>query len=109
MQRDQIKERWSYKHKRGEKFVLHGRLNVIGKINKDKVTALGINLTNNEVKYIIKVIRSLEKSRSILKGSTWKITGQKGGFLNLFRPLMTASLPLMKNVLTPLAKSILIP
>ena len=66
MQRDQIKERWSYKHKRGEKFVLDGRLNVIGKINKDKVTALGINLTNNEVKDI----RSLEKRGSLLKGTT---------------------------------------
>ena len=49
---------------------LYEILDDIGKINKDKVTALGINLTNNEVKYIIKVIRSLEKSRSILKGST---------------------------------------
>ena len=30
------------------------------------------------------------------------------GFLNFLRPLISAGLPLMKNVLTPLAKSILI-
>ena len=45
---------------------LYEILDDIGKINKDKVTALGINLTNNEVKDI----RSLEKRRSLLKGTT---------------------------------------
>ena len=44
-----------------------------------------------------------------MKGSTKIITSQDGRFLNIFRPLMSASLPLMKNVLTPLAKSVLIP
>ena len=45
---------------------LYEILDDIGKINKDKVTALGINLTNNEVKDI----RSLEKRGSLLKGTT---------------------------------------
>ena len=31
-------------------------------------------LTNNEIKYITKVIRSLEKRRILLKGSTKKIS-----------------------------------
>ena len=39
-------------------------------------------LTNNQIKDIIKVI----------------INSQEVGFLNFLRPLMTASLPLMKNV-----------
>ena len=34
---------------------------------------------------------------------------QKGGFLNFLRPLVTAGLPLMKSVLTPLANSVLLP
>ena len=34
---------------------------------------------------------------------------QEGGFLNFFGPLIRADLPLMKNIFTPLAKSVLIP
>ena len=45
----------------------------------------------------------------MLKGTTTKITSQEGGFLKFLRPLMTAGLPLMKIVLMPLAKSILLP
>ena len=56
----------------------------------------------------MKVIKYLENRGILLKGTTRKITGQNGGFLNFLRPLMTAGLPLMKNVLIPLAKSILI-
>ena len=44
----------------------------------------------------------------LLKGTTTKISSQKGGFLNFLRPLMIAGLPLMKSVLTPLSKSVLI-
>ena len=37
-------------------------------------------------------------------------TGQSGGFLGrLLGPLLKTGLPLMKNVLKPLAKSVLIP
>ena len=45
----------------------------------------------------------------LLKGTTTKITIQKGGLLSFRRPLMTVGLPLMKSVLTPLTKSALIP
>ena len=38
-----------------------------------------------------------------------KIISQERGFLNFLRSFMTAGLPLMKSVLTLLAKSILIP
>ena len=44
-----------------------------------------------------------------MKGPTDKIISQKGGLLNFLRPLMTAGSPLMKSVLTLLAKSILVP
>ena len=69
----------------------------------------GITLTNNEVKDIMEVIKALENRRIFLKGTTRRITSQEGGFLNFLRPLMTASLPLMKRLLTPLAKSLLTP
>lgn len=38
-----------------------------------------------------------------------KIDNREGGFLNFFEPLIPVSLPLIKNALTPLAKSILLP
>ena len=40
---------------------------------------------------------------------TSRNNSQEGGFLNFLRPLVTAGLPLMKYVLTPLAKNILLP
>ena len=58
-------------------------------------------LTNNKIKDIIKKNRSLENK--------WKISSQEGGFLNFLRSLMTAGLLFMKNVLTPLVKSVLLP
>ena len=57
----------------------------------------------------MKVIKPLENRGVLLKGTTRKITSQEVGFLNFLRPLMTAGLPLMKNVLTPLAKYVLLP
>ena len=69
----------------------------------------GITLTDNEIKDIMKVIGSLENRGILLKGTTKKLTSQEGGFLNFLRPLMTAGLPLMKSVLTPLTKKVLSP
>ena len=40
---------------------------------------------------------------------TRKISSQEGRFLNFLRPLMTAGLPLMKKIVTTLAKSVLLP
>ena len=56
----------------------------------------------------MKIIKSLENRGILLKGTTRKITSQEGGFSNFLRPLLTAGLPLMKSVLTPLAKSLLL-
>ena len=68
----------------------------------------GITLANNEIKYLVKLIKCLENRGILLKETTTKSTGQERRFLNFLRPLMPASLPLMKSVLTPLAKCILI-
>ena len=57
----------------------------------------------------MKVIKSLENKRILLKGTTRKIASQEGECLNFLKPLITTGLPLMKNVLTPLTKSFLIP
>ena len=67
----------------------------------------GIPLTNNEIKDM-KIIKPLENRGILLKATTRKITGQEGGFLNFFRLLMITGVLLMKNILTPYAKSILI-
>ena len=92
-------------------FVYTGR-NIIGKKTKKGISSITdsrITLTNNEIKDIIKEIQSLENRETLLKRTTAKITSQEGGFLNFLRPLMTAGLSLMKSVLTPLAKSVLLP
>ena len=45
-------------------------------------------LTNNEIKYIIKVIKSLENRAILLKGTTRKIISQERRFLQFLRLLM---------------------
>ena len=66
------------------------------------------NNSNNQLN-IIKVIKFLENRGISFKGTTRKITSQEGKFLNFLRPLMTNGLPLMKIVLTSLAKNVLMP
>ena len=68
-----------------------------------------INKRYYEIKDIMKIIKSLGNTGVSLKGTTRKITSHEGGFLNFLRPLMAAGLPLMKNLLTPLAKSLFFP
>ena len=62
-----------------------------------------ITLTSNEIKDVIKLITSLEKSEILLKEPTEKVINQKVGFLG---PLMNVGLPLTKNVQTSSAKSV---
>ena len=57
----------------------------------------------------MKIIRTLGNRGTLLKGTTRNITNQEGGFFDFFRPLLSAGLPLMKNVFTTLAKSVLVP
>ena len=72
------------------------------------MTGSGITLTNDEIKGIMKLISSLENKGILLKRTIRKISSQEGGFFEFLRPLMTAGLPLMKNQLIPLAKSVLV-
>ena len=66
-----------------------------------------IKLTNNEIKdNMKKLIKFLENRVILLKETTEKVINKKGGFLN---SLMKIGLPLMKNVLKPLAKIIVLP
>ena len=59
-------------------------------------------LTNNDIKDITKVIRSVENGGILLKGTIEKAINQKGGILSNVRgPLMRADLSLMKNA-TPI-------
>ena len=44
-----------------------------------------------------------------MKGASKKITSQGREVLNFLRSLMTVGLPLMKTVLTPLARSVFLP
>ena len=60
-----------------------------------------------QMKDIMKVIKSLKNRGIFWKGTTKKITSQEGGF-SIFLD-QTAGLPLMESVLTPFAKSVLLP
>ena len=51
------------------------------------MTGSGITLTNNEIKDIKEVIKSLKNKGILLKGTTRVITSQEEGFLNFLRPL----------------------
>ena len=61
------------------------------------------------MKDIIKVIRSIENRGILLKGTTGKITIQKGGLFNFLVPLMRADLLFMKFKHMPLGKNVLMP
>ena len=69
----------------------------------------GTTITNNEIKDIIKIIKSLENRGISLKGTTRNITSQEGVFLNFLKLLTTAGFLLTKIVLATLAKIFLIP
>ena len=69
-----------------------------------KLFGAGIVITDNEIKDIMKVIKSLENRGLLSKGTKRKINSQEVQFLNFLRPLMKTGLLLIKSVLTPLAK-----
>ena len=69
-----------------------------------------MTLTNDQIKYIMKLISSLENTGTLSKGTTAKITVREGGIPGSFLvPLLRVDLLLMRNVHIPLAKSVLIP
>ena len=85
----------------------------IKKILKDelnkKLRGSEIAPTNNEIKDIVKVIRSLQNRAVLIRVAYKIITTQEREFLNFLKPLMTSWLPLLKNVLTSSAKNVFVP
>ena len=57
----------------------------------------------------MKVIKSLENGGNLLNITTSKTTSQEGGFFIFLKSLISAVLPLLKTVFTPLTKSVLLP
>ena len=68
------------------------------------ITVAGITFTNNELKDIMKV-----NSGILLKETNKEITSPEGGFVNFLKPLMSVGLALMKIVLKPSTKNVLLP
>ena len=95
------------KNNRNNTFI-DAELNMIGKKIKKK-NWFQNNIYKQWIKDIKKIIKSLENRGISLKGTTRKNNNQEGWFLNFLKPFMTSGLRLMKNVLAPLAKSVLIP
>ena len=50
----------------------------------------------------------MENGGTLLKGTTRKVNGEEGELLKFLAPLTRVALPLMKNILIPLAKSVLV-
>ena len=92
-------------NKISDNIIMHA-VNKIRKMLINEFIGSGITLTKNEIKDI-KVIRSLENREILLKRIT-KINSQDGELLNCLIPLISSGLPLIKNLHTPLAKSILV-
>ena len=88
-------------------------MQLVRKIKKgsSSITGLGITLTNDEIKDIMKVhsFRSLLNREILLTRAARKVSSQEGRFRNFLRLLMAADLPLMKNVLTPLVTCTFVP
>ena len=107
-----LKESMNTSAKKLKDKIVDAGLSLLGKkIKKGTWLLKGSRMTlrNSEIKDIMKLIKSLENKGFLLTETTRKITGQEGGFLNFLRPLITAGLPLMKSVITPLAKNVLLP
>ena len=82
----------------------------IDKFNKEYFTHESSGITQTKQKKdITKVIKILQNREFFWKKTSGKFTSQKAGIINFIGPLMSAGLTLMKNVLTLLGKSILVP
>ena len=83
-------------------------VNKIRGMSINEPISLGITQTNIEIQDIIKVIEFFEYRGILLKKTTRKIISQKRELRNFLRPLMSVGLLLVKNILTPLAKIVLL-
>ena len=90
---------------------LNPQFNCLGKKNSKRLSLLSgswITLTEDEIKDIIKVISSFKNRVKILKCATEKMISKEEGLLKFLVELMEVALPLIKHVLKPLSKSVLV-
>ena len=84
--------------------------NVVGDSNDDNSFAHKLLLTNVQGSRLRKAFASNSSANIKLSKAQLYKTGQSGGFLGrLLGRLLKTDLPLMKNLLKPLAESVLIP
>ena len=84
--------------------------NVAGDSDDDNNFLQKLLLTNTQVSKLCKTFANNSSANIKLSKTQLHKIGQSGGFLGrLLGPLLKTGLLLMKNVLTPLAKSVLIP
>ena len=96
--------------KNGTEITLKLSSNVIGDSNDVNNFAPKLLLTNTHVSKLRKAFANNSSANIKLSRTQLHEIGQSGGFLGrLLQPLLKTGLPLMKNVLKPLAKSVLIP
>ena len=85
-------------------------MNVVGDSNDENNFPHKLLLTNTQVSKLRKAFANNSSANIKLSKTQLHKIGQSGGFLGrLLGPLLKTGLPLMKNVLKPLAKSVLIP
>ena len=84
--------------------------NVVGDSNYENNVSNKLLLTNAQVSMLCKAFASNSSANVKLSKTQLHKIGQTGGFLGrLLGPLLKAGLPLIGNVLKPLAESVLIP
>ena len=84
--------------------------NVVGDSNDENNFPHKLLLTNTQVSRLCKAFASNSSTNIKLSKTQLDKIGQSGGFLGRhLGPLVKTRLPLMKKVLKPLAKSVLIP
>ena len=85
-------------------------LNVVGDSNNENIFLHELLLSNTQVSRLRKTFVNNSSANKKLSKIQLNNIGQSGGFLDrLLPPLLQTGLLLMKNVLKPLAKSVLIP
>ena len=96
--------------KNGTKVTLKLSWNVVGENNDDISFWPKILLTDTQLSKLCKAFANGSSANIKLSKAQLNKTGQSGGFLGrLIGPLLKTGFPLIKNVLKPLAKSVLIP
>ena len=96
--------------KNGTEADLKMLLNVLGDSNDDNNCPHKVQLTNTQVSRLRKAIANNSSANIKPSKTQFHKMGKSRGILGrIFRPLLKNGLPVIGNVLKPLAKSVLIP